>query len=87
MAQITLDLGNAQQTARVVNAVCARFGYQDTVYLDVEMTDGIPNPETKNAFAKRMLIEWLRRQTRDYEYDLAKAAQPPLVVPDPPTIT
>lgn len=45
---------------RVRDALCANFGYQDTV-------DDAPNPESRTDFARRMLAEWLKSQVAAHE--------------------
>lgn len=81
MASMTLNLGDATQTARVINALCIRFSYQDQVY-DEPTNAWVPNPETKAAFAKRMVIEWMKSTVREQERqraltDAAAALTPP----------
>lgn len=43
-------------------------GYQAT------LPGGGANPETRNAFAKRMVAEWIKRRTTQYEAGLAMEA-------------
>ena len=50
MAQIILNIPD-NQLSRVVTGICTFYGYSAT------LMDGTVNPETANAFAKRMLIE------------------------------
>lgn len=56
---------------RLVNAVCWRFGYE------TEISDGVggtvPNPESKAAFAKRMMFrEYPKEIMRQYEGEMAR---------------
>ena len=67
MAIVSLDLGNAAQTNRIVNAIATTFGWPALV-------DGLPNPETKQAFAKRMVISWIKSHVRDQEAAVASKA-------------
>lgn len=64
MPQIITDINPASALTRVVDALCANFGYQTTI-------DGSPNPETRNQFAKRMNAQWLKGQVILYETSLA----------------
>ena len=61
MATMTITIPNEYVTD-VVDAFAVEYGYQDTVYTTVS---GIqvpePNPETKNAFAKRQIREHIKR--------------------------
>lgn len=50
---------------RVVNAICTTHDYQDTI-------GGLPNPETKGQFAKRMMIQMLKIWVRDAELRIAR---------------
>ncbi len=67
MAIITLDLGSAQQTSRIVDATASRFGYQATI-------DGLPNPQTKSVFAKQAVINFVKTAVREQEVDIATDA-------------
>jgi hypothetical protein len=46
---------------RVLEAICVLYGYADT------LSDGSPNPETKAAFAKRIVGRWIKEQLVRYE--------------------
>lgn len=56
------------QTERIVEAVCTRFGYQATVEIDGVDTD---NPETDIQFVARQMAEWIKHQVRVFEQDKA----------------
>jgi hypothetical protein len=62
---ISLNVDETQKD-RVINALVNNYQYQDTI-------DGKPNTETKPQFAKRMLIEFLKNHTRDYETKVEQA--------------
>lgn len=62
MAQITLDIPAGAQTTRVLDAICALHGYNAA-------TDG-----TKAAFAKKVVIRWVKEEVRRYEVRLAADA-------------
>jgi hypothetical protein len=66
------------------DALCGRYGYTDTLPDPNNPGGTIPNPETKEQFAKRMTREWWRRETEAWETRLAeeaaKAANVPLDV-------
>lgn len=47
----------------LVNGICYDFGYQENVPDSEGGT--IPNPESKNDFAKRIHKEWLRQKYID----------------------
>lgn len=51
---------------RTINALAGIYGYQSTI---PDNGGQIPNPETKNQFAKRMVIEHLKRITLSWEKD------------------
>jgi hypothetical protein len=72
MATITLTIDNAR-IARVVDAICANNGYQETVPNPDPTWDGvlkpqyIPNPQTKAQFTNAWLRKTLKEQTRQHE--------------------
>jgi hypothetical protein len=68
MAQttVTFTLDSADVT-KFVDAICALHGYSDT------LPGGGANPETRNAFAKRMTYAWWSAQDRAYQRVLADA--------------
>lgn len=53
MATLSINIPDNQVT-RVNDAIAALFNYQATI-------NGSPNPETKAQFARRMVIENLKR--------------------------
>lgn len=65
MAVITMTLPDAA-LPRVVTAICARFGYRDT------LPDGSANPETRGQFAMRMMREQLKNWVKEYEIATAR---------------
>lgn len=68
MPDIIVTLTPASTLNRCVDAICALDGYQAT------LPGGGANPETRNAFAKRMVAEWIKRRTTQYEAGLAMEA-------------
>ena len=66
MARISIDIPDNILT-RVVNGFCSNYGYQDTI-------DGIPNPETKQQFLKRKIIEFVKEAARNTEMNAAANA-------------
>ena len=74
MATITINIPVEHETW-VLNGLAYRFGYQedvpnpdwdDQLSTDPETNpDTIPNPETKGAFAKRMLILIIKDQAKE----------------------
>lgn len=78
MAQVTLDLGTAAQTNRVIDAICGLYDYQPQVADPANPGQTIANPETKAQFAKRQIIEFVRNSVVAWETRQAHAAvQPP----------
>lgn len=71
MANITLTIPDASFT-RVVRGICAYHGYTDLI----EAVDGsmIPNPESRNQFAKRMLVTSVKNWLKNVEGELAAQA-------------
>lgn len=82
MAQFILQVPD-EQRSRVVEAFCHRFGYTNKI------PDGsggeIDNPETRNQFTKRMMVDWVKSQVIEAEVDMASrsAAQAARGVPPP----
>ncbi len=68
MASITLTVPD-DIAPRVVDAVCARYGYSDTITDD--QGNVIPNPTTKAAFMRVVLYQFLKRTVIVYESDKA----------------
>ena len=62
MATITITIP-AATTQRVLDGFCKRYGYSAT------MEGGAPNPETQAQFAKRKLIEHIKKAIRDQEIE------------------
>jgi hypothetical protein len=60
MATITITIPDAI-ASRVINDFAQRFNYSPI------LEDGSPNPETKNQFAKRKLIEYIKQSCREAE--------------------
>lgn len=63
MAQIVLTFPDGV-AARIIDAIAATYGYQGTI----ELPEGsIPNPETKNVFARRMMRQMVFELVKEYE--------------------
>jgi hypothetical protein len=60
MATVTINIPDAI-LPRVVDAFTYSYGYGST------MPDGTPNPETRNAFVRRKVIEYVKGITLAYE--------------------
>ena len=87
MAQFSIEIAD-DQVERVITAVCANYNYRpqisnpdfDPSLEDREGEDYDPstnpetldNPETQDAFANRMVREYLINNTQAYETQLAK---------------
>ena len=67
MATITIDLGD-DHAARIRRSFCEYHGYRET------LGDGTPNPETRPAFMKRKLSEYVRACVTAHEADAAALA-------------
>lgn len=61
---ITIDIDNAGNLTRAVDATCAKFNYQTLI-------NGVANPETRNQFAKRMVALTVKGWIAEYEGELA----------------
>ena len=57
MATITIDIPNASDVTRALNAFAGTFGWQATISSGGSQ---IANPETQAAFAKRKAAEWIK---------------------------
>lgn len=64
MAEIKLTIPDAA-LPRIRDAFCAEFNYQST------LDDGTPNPQTKAAFTKAKVIEYVKQVTRNYEGNIS----------------
>lgn len=65
MAQIIIDIPAGADLTRAVDAYCALYNYQAL------LPGGGANPETRNQFAKRMVANWIKDTTKEYEATLA----------------
>ena len=72
MATITYTIPNAQM-ALIVQAVTDTQGYRANIGAD-EAGNPIPNPETPQAFTKRMIAEYIRGLVKLYQRKQAEAA-------------
>jgi hypothetical protein len=71
MASITIDIPNAGDTTRTLDAFAGWFGYQATISSGGSQ---IPNPETKAAFAKRQVAIWAKNIVIAWESQVAADA-------------
>ncbi len=69
MAQLIFDIPDAV-AARAVNGVAYFNGYMDTI-TDPATGAQIPNPVTKQAYAKQVIARWIKVQVVAYERRLA----------------
>jgi hypothetical protein len=67
IAQFTLNIPNGAPSQRVLDAFTAQYGYQSTI-------DGAANPETPQAFVKRMLTQHMKDVVKSYEASQAAEA-------------
>lgn len=70
MATISITIADAQLT-RVVNSFTDSFGYAPMVPDGLTPPGSMPNPETRNQFAKRMVAQWVKQRVSDHESLLA----------------
>lgn len=64
---------NASKDA-IIDAVCYMGGYQDTVPDPNNPGSTIPNPQSKQAFFNKRLIEFLRDNYKAYKVSVAEKA-------------
>lgn len=71
---VSLDLGNATQSNRIVNGFAKRFNWQaniqDPAFPD-DPTKTIPNPETKVEHYRRRLMQYSKDVVKGVESDEA----------------
>jgi hypothetical protein len=72
MPEIKFTL-STQNATRLANAYAFLYDYKKKVGINEEQID---NPESKNQFAKRMLLEEMKNKVKGYESDVAKKALP-----------
>jgi len=65
MTQITINIPDAV-APRVINGFAKRYNYATT------LEDGSANPETKTQFAKRKILEFVKRAVREAEIEQAR---------------
>lgn len=65
MAIISLTIPN-DKVARIVDAICARYGYQ-------ELINGVANTQTKSQFTKEWMIKQLKNAVKEHEQATANA--------------
>jgi len=69
---ITLTIPDAQMP-KLINALCIRYGYQETIVQEVDgILQTIDNPQTKAQFARESIINHLKQVVRDTEYEEAR---------------
>jgi hypothetical protein len=74
MATITITIPDSV-AIRVRDGYCYQNGYTDTIHvLENDAWVDIPNPETKAAFMKRMILTHIKRSVILYEADTAAEA-------------
>lgn len=63
MVDITFTM-TAENAQKVVDAICAHYGYQEQLIQDADTM--IPNPETRAQFTRRMIKEFIASHVRSY---------------------
>lgn len=66
MATLVLTIPDAQLT-RVVDGIAGQHNYQAMVPAPIPSDPPVTNPETKNQFAKRMMIKWAKDSVKAWE--------------------
>ena len=61
----------SEKVADVIAAFKDKYHYEEQILVDGEL---VPNPEGEGAFAKRMLILYIKSMTRQYLYRQAADA-------------
>ena len=86
MATLTLTFDTGAATvASIVDDLAAANGYQATIPDPANPGQTLPNPQTKAAFAKEMVRQYIVRTIRDYRKEAAAklareaAAEPTLI--------
>lgn len=57
---------------RILDGICYQNGYQDEVYDPEDPNKRIPNPESKDAFMKRIIQERILRDCLAWEISVAQ---------------
>lgn len=86
MATIQITIPDAQLT-RVVNSFTDSFGYAPMILDNSVPPIAIPNPETRNQFAKRMVAEWVKQRVITQESFMAAETARAAAIADGQTIT
>lgn len=73
MATLVLTIPDAQLT-RVVDGIAGQYNYQTMVPGATPLDPPVTNPETKNQFAKRMMIKWAKETVKAWEASQAANA-------------
>ena len=78
MPDIIFTVSSPEKLQRLVGGICKRFNYQETVQQWDEVLQDhieIPNPETQNQFAKRMVTKYLIRWVKTGELLVSREAE------------
>ena len=82
MATLTLSYNTGTvPVSRIVDAICAEYGYQANIPAPQNPGQTIPNPETKQAFAKRMIGTVIRNIVANQDLATARQAAEANVTP------
>jgi len=70
---ITVTIPN-DQSVRLINALCVRYGYQEFFYSqdENEVIVKTPNPQTKAQFARASIMRYLKELVGEIEFEEAK---------------
>ena len=71
MAEIKFTL-TTENVNKLISALCAHYNYQETI--TDELGKSLPNPETRAAFSKRMIMSFMKDHVRAYAIEEARAA-------------
>lgn len=71
MAIITITIDDAH-IAQIIDAYAAHFQYKELLPVGPSIVPTVPNPETKIAFAKRMMVAQIRQIVLNHKVQLAE---------------
>jgi hypothetical protein len=84
MATFSVEIAD-QDVSRVIESLCVNYGWEQSIPDPNDPMSVINNPETKSAFANRMVRKFLTEHVRKYELDILKQTLNDQITP--PTIT
>ena len=73
MAIFSIEIAD-EDVARVIESLCVNYGWRTNISDPSDPMRTIDNPETKSAFANRMVRQFLAEHVKKYEIDKATQA-------------